>query len=611
MAGYRNLSEGFPGFNPFPNPSRTHPDVHSSGLGGMRKPGGGLGDEGDEELGLSGMPGYFNQSGFSQREKELRMGSMYGVTAGSQAAPGGFYNSGLSLAGSGGMRSQFPGRGFAPGPSLSGSSGNLTGLTGSGAPPMAPGSPAANRNPFGMGQHGLLSQGSLGVAPGQQRQGVGMMGGMTAATSRPNRPNHIQLAESQSGRFGSGGSSSLAFYGISQGRQSQGMMSPGLPGLSRDPGSPSHLNPADFPALNRAAGLMGSGSSSALTPSSRNSSYAGFVTRPPEQPQEFQMHNEDFPALPGSRTTETSSTETTLSTTETTRVPFQVPSTLSTAFADTKPVSSFELPNRPPPVGGVIGQKPASVKPTSQPSSLQSQLHQSGLGQQLQLPPQSSSQQLQQPQQQPPPQQQQSLKQAPGAISLPAGMLSDQFGMLGLLTFIRAAETDHNLVALALGSDLTTLGLNLNSAESLYTMFASPFAEAPLRPQDVDYTVPPEYLTSAFIRDKLAGLKLNRYGEDLLFYLYYSSGGDLMQLAAAAELYQREWRYHKEERAWVTHVQGAEPTVKTHTYEQGRYCFFDVNSWRKVQKEFHLQYDKLEERPILPTFSAMTPVGVP
>ena len=26
---------------------------------------------------------------------------------------------------------------------------------------------------------------------------------------------------------------------------------------------------------------------------------AGFVTKPPEQPQEFQMHHEDFPALPG------------------------------------------------------------------------------------------------------------------------------------------------------------------------------------------------------------------------------------------------------------------------------------------------------------------------
>ncbi len=36
-------------------------------------------------------------------------------------------------------------------------------------------------------------------------------------------------------------------------------------------------------------------------------------------------------------------------------------------------------------------------------------------------------------------------------VSIPSGMVQDQFGMMGLLTFIRGAETDPNLVALALG----------------------------------------------------------------------------------------------------------------------------------------------------------------
>ena len=53
-----------------------------------------------------------------------------------------------------------------------------------------------------------------------------------------------------------------------------------------------------------------------------------------------------------------------------------------------------------------------------------------------------------------------------GTVSnIPGSMVSDQYGMVGLLTFIRAAETDPNLVALAPGIDLTTLGLNLNSPE--------------------------------------------------------------------------------------------------------------------------------------------------
>ncbi|PNI29938.1 CNOT2 isoform 4, partial [Pan troglodytes] len=121
--------------------------------------------------------------------------------------------------------------------------------------------------------------------------------------------------------------------------------------------------------------------------------------------------------------------------------------------------------------------------------------------------------------------------------NIPQGMVTDQFGMIGLLTFIRAAETDPGMVHLALGSDLTTLGLNLNSPENLYPKFASPWASSPCRPQDIDFHVPSEYLTNIHIRDKLAAIKLGRYGEDLLFYLYYMNGGDVLQLLAAVELY--------------------------------------------------------------------------
>lgn len=79
-------------------------------------------------------------------------------------------------------------------------------------------------------------------------------------------------------------------------------------------------------------------------------------------------------------------------------------------------------------------------------------------------------------------------------------MVNDQFGIVGLLTFIRAAETDPNLVSLALGQDLTALGLNLNSPDNLYPTFGGPWAEHPCRPQDIDFHVPPEYLVNSAIR---------------------------------------------------------------------------------------------------------------
>ncbi|KAG9342663.1 hypothetical protein JZ751_016100 [Albula glossodonta] len=150
---------------------------------------------------------------------------------------------------------------------------------------------------------------------------------------------------------------------------------------------------------------------------------------------------------------------------------------------------------------------------------------------------------------------------------------------------------------------------------NLYPKFASPWASAPCRPQDIgksltpqrnrtqgqNFHVPSEYLTNIHIRDKLAAIKLSRYGEDLLFYLYYMNGGDLLQLLAAVELFNRDWRYHKEERVWITRAPGMDPTLKTNTYERGTYYFFDCLNWRKVAKEFHLEYEKLEERPHVPS----------
>merc|ERR1719445_1697043 len=185
--------------------------------------------------------------------------------------------------------------------------------------------------------------------------------------------------------------------------------------------------------------------------------------------------------------------------------------------------------------------------------------------------------------------------------NIPANMVVDQFGMIGLLTFIRAAETDPNLVSLALGADLTTLGLNLNSDVNLFPTFGGPWADTPCRPQDIDFHVPHEYLTNTAIRDKLAPVKLNRYKDDILFYMFYTNVGDVLQMAAAAELYNRDWRYHKEERVWITRAPGMVPLEKADHFERGTYYFFDVNSWRKVPKEFHLDYAKLEDRPSLPT----------
>jgi len=285
---------------------------------------------------------------------------------------------------------------------------------------------------------------------------------------------------------------------------------------------PAHFDPSDFPSL-----APGVGSSMAgVTP---RSNYVGMVKQPPEH-SEFQMSNEDFPALPGA--------------------------------PQSDGVSS----------GSIMDS--------------------------LKLSEMTPEQELKHQQQQ-----RKGIQTGPDGMvtNIPATMVTDQFGMIGLLTFIRAAETDPNLVSLALGTDLTTLGLNLNSDVNLFPTFGGPWADTPCRPQDIDFHVPHEYLTNTTIRDKLAPVKLNRYKDDILFFLFYTNVGDVLQLAAAAELHNRDWRYHKEERLWITRAPGMIPTEKCATYERGTYYFFDVTTWRKVPKEFHLDYDKLEDRPSLPS----------
>ena len=58
---------------------------------------------------------------------------------------------------------------------------------------------------------------------------------------------------------------------------------------------------------------------------------------------------------------------------------------------------------------------------------------------------------------------------------------SDPYGLMGLLGVIRMQDPD--LTTLALGTDLTGLGLHLNSPENVYSTFASPWAEQPLKPE--------------------------------------------------------------------------------------------------------------------------------
>ncbi|KAM7527848.1 hypothetical protein LguiB_031258 [Lonicera macranthoides] len=173
---------------------------------------------------------------------------------------------------------------------------------------------------------------------------------------------------------------------------------------------------------------------------------------------------------------------------------------------------------------------------------------------------------------------------------------SDPFGLLGLLSVIRMSDPD--LTSLALGIDLTTLGLNLNSSENLHKTFGSPWSDEPAK-GDPEFNVPQCYYAKQ--PPTLNQGYFSKFQLDTLFYIFYSMPKDEAQLYAANELYNRGWFYHREHRWWFMRVANMEPLVKTSGYERGSYICFDPNTWETIRKDnFVLHYEMLEKRPTLP-----------
>ena len=174
-----------------------------------------------------------------------------------------------------------------------------------------------------------------------------------------------------------------------------------------------------------------------------------------------------------------------------------------------------------------------------------------------------------------------------------AGGGAARYGLLGLLSVIRMQDPD--LTTLALGTDLTMLGLNLNSTDSLWKTFASPWADAPAAGEP-ELSLPECFLTQQ--PPRLQPQLLNRFQLETLFYAFYSMPGDEGQLYAAEELYNRGWLYHKEHKLWLARVDGSPPVEKTTAFERGSFWVFDSSTWQRARKDnFVLSYDAVEVRP--------------
>ncbi|CCJ30181.1 unnamed protein product, partial [Pneumocystis jirovecii] len=185
----------------------------------------------------------------------------------------------------------------------------------------------------------------------------------------------------------------------------------------------------------------------------------------------------------------------------------------------------------------------------------------------------------------------------------------EKFSLKGLLNIFRMENPDLN--TLALGTDLTTLGLNFNQPDDrlLCTSFLSPWIDS----NATKVWIEPKFYLPACYNVQLAPpalSKIRNFSDETLFYIFYSMPRDAMQEAAAQELTNRNWRYHKELKLWLTKEPGVEPIQRTSQYERGQYIFFDYMLWEKLKKEFLLIYDALEDRFTPFTSNISTEMGL-
>uniref|UniRef100_A0A0D9WHX7 NOT2/NOT3/NOT5 C-terminal domain-containing protein n=1 Tax=Leersia perrieri TaxID=77586 RepID=A0A0D9WHX7_9ORYZ len=178
----------------------------------------------------------------------------------------------------------------------------------------------------------------------------------------------------------------------------------------------------------------------------------------------------------------------------------------------------------------------------------------------------------------------------------------DPYGLHGLLGLMKLKEDGP--ASLALGIDLTTLGLDMNSSDGLYKTFGSPWSTETVK-EEYAYEIPPCY--SAKQPPPLQALHFQKFFLSTLFYIFYSMPKDAYQLYAANELYKKGWAYHKGLCQWIKRVPNVTPLVQTTTYEQGSYTVFDENAWRTTQKDnFIVRYNDLEKMPALPSILPAT-----
>ncbi|KAI1145755.1 hypothetical protein F4825DRAFT_442930 [Nemania diffusa] len=182
--------------------------------------------------------------------------------------------------------------------------------------------------------------------------------------------------------------------------------------------------------------------------------------------------------------------------------------------------------------------------------------------------------------------------QSPAVRDPLAGMAEiDKWGIKGLRTLM---NNYPDYAACVAGLDPTTFGLDLTSPAMISTQIWSPFNDIPPRPAMPDFRLPDCYKVNnvQHLRNKISN-----FNEETLMWIFYSCPGDYQQQLAAEQLFQRQWRWHKKLKLWLTKDDIMHPRILSAQHEEGYYIVWSTDEWRKERRQLTLHYADLETNP--------------
>ncbi|KXJ92282.1 hypothetical protein Micbo1qcDRAFT_162491 [Microdochium bolleyi] len=164
----------------------------------------------------------------------------------------------------------------------------------------------------------------------------------------------------------------------------------------------------------------------------------------------------------------------------------------------------------------------------------------------------------------------------------------DKWGIKGLRTLMHNYPDYSSLVT---GMDPQTFGLDLATPAPISSQIYSLWNDAPPRPPIPDHRLPECYKVNNV---QPLQAKISSFNEETLMWIFYSCPGDMQQQQAAQELNNRNWRWHKKLKIWLTKDDIMQPRQLSGLHEEGYYIIWNTKDWRKERRTLVLYYEDLE-----------------